>query len=631
MTYNFFTLAFTGKWKHLEPDFQTFHFRDSLIRIRLTILIAILLYASFAILDAILAPELKDTFWVLRFAVVGPVAVGVLVYSFNPGFEKYSQLCLFIMCLTGGIAIELMIVMAGPPVSYYYYAGIILIFITIYNLLRMRFVWAVGCSWLIVICYEIVAFWLSDNPGHVLISNNFFFISANVLCMLAGYSTELNLRKIFFSNLNLEKARNDIALINAELDKRVKERTNELLEKTEKLQTEIHERKISEEQKKELENRLIQSHKMESIGTLAGGIAHDFNNILSSIIGYAELALTEVGTDTGVEKNLQEIFTGGKRAKELVKQILAFARQSDEEIKPVQISLVAKEVIRFVRSSLPSTIEITSELKSTSLVMGNVTQLHQVLMNLCTNASHAMEPGGGVLQLSLKDVILDKTSADYTDELKEGTYVQIKISDSGTGIDKKIMDSIFNPYFTTKKIGEGTGMGLAMVHGIVESYQGKITVDSAPGQGSTFTIYLPVTSQRLAEEPYEPEILPRGSEHILLIDDEEPIVEVLSQLLSQLGYTVTSSLSSDDALTLFRSSPDAYDIVITDMTMPKMTGDILAAELINIRRNIPVILCTGHSKKMTDEEAKKIGIRAFALKPIMQADLSRLIRDVLDK
>ena len=392
----------------------------------------------------------------------------------------------------------------------------------------------------------------------------------------------------------------------------------------------ITDRKKAEQEKIKLEYQLQQAYKMESIGTLAGGIAHDFNNILSAIIGFTELALDKVEEDSSIADNLQEVYTAGKRAKDLVRQILAFARQSDEELKPIQVDTIAKEVLRFIRSSIPTTIEIRQNLESDSLIMGNATQVHQVMMNLCTNASHAMEDQGGVLQVDLKDVAVDATSAKAKPKLNPGNYIEIRVSDTGAGIPPGIMGSIFEPYFTTKSLGEGTGMGLATVHGIIESYGGKIFVDSTLGKGSTFSVYLPVTRARTDHSLYKQTALPSGAEKILFVDDEAPIAKLGSQTLERLGYSVATRTSSVEALELFRSKPDDFDLVVTDMTMPNMTGDKLATELIKIRSDIPIILCTGYSKKISDESAADMGIKAIAYKPIVMADLAKTVRKVLD-
>ncbi len=388
--------------------------------------------------------------------------------------------------------------------------------------------------------------------------------------------------------------------------------------------------KKAEEEKQRLESQLKQSQKMESIGTLAGGIAHDFNNILASIIGFTELALDDAEMGTTLADNLQEVFTAGHRAKELVKQILAFARQSDEEVKPIRIDRVAEEVLRLVRSSIPTTIEIKPRIDTESLIMGNHTQIHQVLMNLCTNAAHAMEATGGVLDVSLTDVAIGDGLGPVGLGLRKGDYIRIAVSDTGIGIAPDIIDSVFEPYFTTKDPGEGTGMGLAVVLGIVETYGGKITLDTGLGQGTTFTVYIPTTGKSDAREPYESAALPCGSERILFVDDEAALARMGERLLSSLGYSVTMRTSSIEALELFRAKPDDFDLVITDMTMPNLTGSGLSAELIKIRSDIPVILCTGYSKSVSEASATEIGIRALAYKPIVRAELARTVRQVLD-
>ena len=394
--------------------------------------------------------------------------------------------------------------------------------------------------------------------------------------------------------------------------------------------TDITQLKRAQNEKKELEARPAHSQKMESIGTLAGGIAHDFNNILSSVIGFTELSLGEVEKGTHIADNLQEVYTAGKRAKDLVRQILAFARQSEEELKPIYVDTIATKVLKFIRASIPATIEIKQNIESDSLIMGNATQVHQILMNLFTNAAHAMEDNGGVLEFSLKDVTMDCDVTQKKLGLKPGNYIEMKVLDTGTGIAPEIIDSIFDPYFTTKGPGEGTGMGLAMVYGIIESYGGKISVDSKPGQGTLFTIYLPVSRKPQEHGSYQSEELPAGAERILFVDDEAPIAKLGGQVLEGLGYTVSIRTSSIEALELFRTKPDAFDLVITDTTMPNMTGDSLANELMKIRPDIPVILCTGYSKKISEESAFEMGIKAFIYKPIVKADLSKITRKVLD-
>ena len=378
-----------------------------------------------------------------------------------------------------------------------------------------------------------------------------------------------------------------------------------------------------------LEEGLRKAQKMESIGNLAGGIAHDFNNILSSIIGFTELAIDETPKGTTLEDYLQEIYSAGKRAKDLVKQILAFARQSDEKASAIQPGMVAKEVLNFIRSTIPATIKIQQKIESDSWILGNGTQVHQVLMNLCTNATHAMEDSGGILDVSIKDRVFDK--GDSSIGPRQEKYIEIKISDTGMGIAPEIIGSIFEPYFTTKGLGEGTGMGLAMAQGVVDSYGGKITVDSQLGKGTTFTILLPITKKRSGSTSFASEKLPSGTERILLVDDEASIAKMGSQILERLGYSVTTRTGSLEALELFRVKPDDFDLVVTDMTMPNLTGDKLAVELMKIRPDIPIILCTGYSKKIANDTASDIGIKAFAYKPVVRTDLAKTVRKVLDE
>jgi PAS domain S-box-containing protein len=383
-------------------------------------------------------------------------------------------------------------------------------------------------------------------------------------------------------------------------------------------------------ERRNVEEKLRQTQKMESIGNLAGGIAHDLNNILSVILGFTELALGALDKETPVREDLQEVYAASLRAKELVNQILTFARQSDEELKPIQVDFIIKEVLKFIRSSIPTTIEIKHNIASASYIMGNTTQIHRIMMNLCTNAAHAMENNGGTLEITLRDITIDRVTMRGNSQLKLGNYIEIRVSDTGDGIDSQVINKIFDPYYTTKGQGEGTGMGLAMVHGIVDTYGGKIFVESSLGKGTIFTINLPVARESKAHQQHQEDELPSGQERILFVDDEAQIAKMANRILSQLGYSVITKTSSTEALELFRSKPDDFDLVISDVTMPKMTGDQLTQELLQIRPDIPVILCTGYSKRLSEGKASEIGVKAFAYKPIVKEDLAKTVRDVLD-
>jgi len=384
-------------------------------------------------------------------------------------------------------------------------------------------------------------------------------------------------------------------------------------------------------EQKNLEAQLIWAQRMEAIGTLAGGIAHDFNNILAVVIGYSELAKMKVPEGSDVISDLDEVLKAGNRAKNLVQQILTFSHQREEEKKPLQIHFIAKEALKLLRPSLPATIEIRQNITSTSAVLADPTQIHQVMMNLCTNAYHAMRDTGGVLEVSLSDVELDSDFAARHLEIHPGPYVKLTVSDTGHGIEKKGIDKIFDPYFTTKEKGEGTGMGLAVVHGIVKTYGGGITVYSELEKGTTFHVYLPRIEREVTAEPEEMIPLPMGKEQILFVDDEPAIVDIGKSMLEQMGYKVEVRTSPIEAHEAFRTQPDKFDLVITDMTMPKVTGDDLAKELMAIRPDIPIILCTGFSERITEEMAKALGIRAFVMKPFVMRDLANTIRRILDQ
>ena len=376
-------------------------------------------------------------------------------------------------------------------------------------------------------------------------------------------------------------------------------------------------RDISEQMK--LETQLRQAQKMEALGTLAGGIAHDFNNILSIIIGYTEIESLNATNDSATKNNLFKVLKAGRRAKELVNQILSFSRQSEHELRPIHIGPTVKEALKLLRASLPATIEIHQHIeRSPGLVKSDPTQIYQVLMNLCSNAAHAMHDKGGVLKVSLT-------------RMNPYPYLSLTVSDTGHGIAPEILERIFEPYFTTKEKGEGTGLGLAVVHGIVKSHGGTITVESEVGEGATFNVFLPrIEDAEDAEETAAFEPLPTGHERILLIDDERALVDIGKKTLECLGYIVSTETNGIEALELFREHPDNFDIVISDMTMPNMTGEKLAKEILKICPDIPIILCTGFSKEMTTEKAMAMGIREFIIKPFSIQELAKTIRKVLD-
>ena len=387
-----------------------------------------------------------------------------------------------------------------------------------------------------------------------------------------------------------------------------------------------------EKEKNLMEMQLRQAQKMESIGTLAGGIAHDFNNILTIILGYSEIVRGSIPPDSHAMVDLDNVITAGNRAKDLVRQILTFSRQSENEFYPLKIHLILTEVLKFLRSSIPTTITIESSLeKDCGDVMADPIQIHQLVMNLCTNAFHAMREDGGLLKLSLTEVHLSKDDLGNKLDLTPGSYVRLSVSDTGKGMDHLTLSRIFDPYFTTKSKGEGTGLGLAIVHGIVQNIGGTITVYSEVGMGTTFHAYLPVTQpQEKADVHWGQKKIPRGKEHILIVDDEPMIARMLDKSLTDLGYKTTMHTNSTEALDHYRNAEEPFELVITDMTMPNMTGAELARNILAVHTDQAIILCTGFSELIDEEKAREIGFRAFLMKPIIKSDIAAIVRHVLD-
>ena len=383
-----------------------------------------------------------------------------------------------------------------------------------------------------------------------------------------------------------------------------------------------------------LERQLRQAQKMESMGRLAGGIAHDFNNILSAIIGFTDLALYEVPKESKAAARLAEVIKGGDRAKDLVKQILTFTRQSEQEQKPIEVAPLVKETLKFLRASLPATIEIRQNVTALkAVIMADPTQIHQVLMNLCTNAAQAMENDGGVLEVNLATMDREAATPPHDLDLDSETYVRLEVSDTGHGVDPSHLDQIFEPYFTTKPLGKGTGMGLAVVHGIVKSHGGVIEVHSEPGKGTRFVLLFPRVDQPGSQgvAPASVEELPVGTESILVVDDETVLTSMLRTMLEHLGYSVTTDNSPIAALKLFSERADEIDMVITDQTMPMLTGDGLARELLKLRPDVPIILTTGYSERISEEKAKAMGIKELLMKPVGLRALAVTVRRVLDE
>ncbi|MCP3930951.1 MAG: response regulator, partial [Bacteroidetes bacterium] len=369
--------------------------------------------------------------------------------------------------------------------------------------------------------------------------------------------------------------------------------------------------------------------KMESIGTLAGGIAHDFNNILFPIVGHAEMLLEDIPNDSPLWESSNEILNSGLRAKELVKQILTFSRQDKGELKLMKLQPIIKEALKLIRSTIPTTIKINQDIRADcGAIKADPTQIHQIVMNIATNAYHAMEDTGGELTVKLKEVEIEESGL-INSEMTPGLFACLTIADKGIGMDKELKNKIFDPFFTTKEQGKGTGLGLSVVHGIVTSMNGGIQIFSEPGKGTEFRIYFPLEKTYRKQNEETKQSIQGGTEHVLLVDDEKSIINMEGKMLERLGYQVTPYTDSLEALEAFGNNSEKFDVIISDLAMPNMAGEKLASEMLKIRPNIPIILSTGFSNKLTPEIAEKIGIKGVLLKPIVMNELSQTIRKVL--
>jgi ligand-binding sensor domain-containing protein/signal transduction histidine kinase/CheY-like chemotaxis protein len=411
---------------------------------------------------------------------------------------------------------------------------------------------------------------------------------------------------------------------------RIKERNLELNETNIRLEEQIRKRETAEAERASLQEQLRHVQKMETIGTLAGGIAHDFNNILGPILGYTQMALEETPPDGVTRDWLENVQKAAYRAKELVQQILLFGRREKQELKPVRVQIIVREALRLIRASFPATIDIQQDIPTDcDPVLGDPTQLHQVFINLCTNARQALQDSGGILKVKVEMIEVDTEFADTHPNLHTGKYVRLTVSDTGHGMDPVTLERLFEPFYTTKQPGEGTGLGLSVVHGIVMEHSGEVTVASEPGKGTRFEVYLPAYGHDITEETMELEYTPRGTEHILLVDDEESMVIMGKIMLRQLGYKVTSFTESKKALAAFQENPHRFDLVITDQTMPQLTGIQLSKAMAAIRPGLPIIIISGFSKSIDQNNIKQYGISAYLPKPFDAHTIGTTIRKLL--
>ncbi len=875
MQFNRVTLAFNGSHGHLEADFKKHYFDNTLNQIRIAIFAAFIFYGAFGVLDRIMIPERYHLFWIIRWAIVCPVILGVFLFSYSRHADRHLQLVLSIGTLVCGLGLIAMVQLAGQHSNHAYVGGIVQLIFYAFTFCRFRFIWGSSLVFILVPAYLIVTTALGSSPQNYIIGKGFHLSLIGIMGMMAGYAIEYHTRKNFFLSRQLESKKRRLAIANDFLEERVARRTSELKDTNAILKEEINERKLmeaalrdsqkrfsrmvnnvtdhmcvydldgnileanrqmigglgytfeelarmkfheliipdeqagyfqylteirrkgmasgaitlttrdgehryfeysnilgehanghqaiyslarditdrkktekaladsqmrfknifetaaagmaiiegrtrtvveinragslmtrhkrdqihgcciddlvvmpeetefrhipvptthpiecllataggdhlpilassqntilndqphwiisfvniqkikeAEAAQRELELRSSRAQHLESIGTLAGGIAHDFNNILFGIMGFAELALEDAAPESLQANNLHEILKGGYRAKEMIAQILTFSRQDSMERTVIQPAPLVKEALKLIRASLPSTIEIRSRFEpKLSKIKVNPTHLHQVIMNMCTNAAHALSDETGTIEIAMENRSLEEDLQTAHGTVAKGDYVRLTVKDDGQGIAPEIVDRIFEPFYTTKSQGQGSGLGLSVVLGIVQSNHGAISLESHPGEGTCFEVLLPLSETEDSDTEVVDAPLPRGSEQILVVDDESHLLTLLNRMLTSLGYQVTTCECPSEALELFNSRPYHYDLVLTDLTMPKKSGTTLARELLQSRPNLPIILNTGFGNKLSREAVESIGIRKMLLKPILKRELATTIRHALD-
>ena len=630
---NWLTLSFAGD---LEKAFLDNYFKNSLWHVRIAFLMGVLLYGFFGFLDAWMVPDAKYKLWFIRYVIFAPYGIGIFIFSFTRHFKKYMQLSIAFGVLISGLGITAMILIAPYPASYSYYAGLLLVFIYGYTFVKLRFIWASLTGWLIVAAYEIAAISISPTPIPVLINNNFFFLSGNVLGMFACYSIEYHSRKRFKDACLLEAEKRKVTEINEDLENRVRERTAQLAKTNEELKQEIVERKRSEKERRYLEAQLAKSQKMEAIGTLAGGVAHDLNNILSGLVSYPELLLMDLPEESPLRQPILTIKDSGQKAAAIVQDLLTLARRGVSVREVMNLNQLIEEYLnspehhRIIEYHAGVTVE--TNLQSDLLnIMGSPVHLSKTIMNLVSNAAEAM-PNGGKIRIKTENRYVDSSLNCY-DTVDEGDYAVLTVSDVGVGISDEDLERIFEPFYTKKTMGRsGTGLGMAVVWGTVKDHNGYIDVQSDLGDGSTFTLYFPITreslpaeKQRVAAEAYK-----GNGESILIVDDIKEQREIASGMLEKLGYNVSSVPSGEEALNYVQDKTP--DLLVLDMIMqPGMDGLETYQKILEFNPEQKAVIASGFSESEKVKEAQHIGAGAYVKKPYSFEKIGMAVKGELTK
>ncbi|MFO7570748.1 MAG: ATP-binding protein [Smithellaceae bacterium] len=580
---------------------------------------------------------------VLFFALIAmPVGVSFAIPTYIA--EGRWGLILFDILIFAIILLALLFRNSIPFIKTFFLLlyGMILIFILFLGPFYARPAWLVLGVVSAAFLFGVRAAIATTIINVLLLTGLYFYAGPSLPAWQAVYDDPLSKWIMFCANLSLVSLiaglpvgfllnrMNTLLKQEQALGRQLARESHDLQSANRRLKDEIAEHNRAEAEKERLKLELSQAQKMEAMGTLAGGIAHDFNNILSAIIGYSQLALTDTSDPEQTRQKVTEILKAGERARALVRQILAFSRKAEITIAPLDLTETVTEALKMMRALIPANIRLHTNLAQSCVTQSSSTHIHQILMNLCNNAIHAMGADGGTLDVSLaRETLTEETARPLN--LTPDRYIKLTVRDTGRGMPPEIAKRVFEPYFTTKERGSGTGLGLSVAHGIATSQGGSITCRSTPGSGTTFDIYLPEiqTDLKLVKDS-EDHKMPTGTETILYVDDEATLVDVASQMLMRLGYKVVTRTSSIEALKLFSENPGRFDAVITDMTMPQLTGDRLAQEMLMIRADTPIIMCTGYSDHVSSEAAAHIGIREFLMKPYDMPQLARALRQAID-
>jgi signal transduction histidine kinase len=630
---NWLTLSFSGD---LEKTFQDGFFQNSLRQARIAFLLAIFFYSIFGVLDAWLVPEAKHKLWLIRYAIFVPYVAVVYLFSFSRHFKKYMQISIALGVVIAGVGITAMILIAPYPASHSYYAGLLLIFIYGYTSAKLRFWWATTAGWLIVVSYEVAAIWLSPTPIPILINNNFFFLSANLLSMFACYSIEYFLRRNFVQARLLQAEKKKVTVINLELETRVCDRTAQLANANEELKQEIVERKRSEKERRYLEAQLAKSQKMEAIGTLAGGVAHDLNNILSGLVSYPELLLMDLPEESSLRQPIITIQKSGQKAAAIVQDLLTLARRgvSVREVMNLNnlidgyLSSPENQKIMEFQSAVTVETNLQSDLFN---IMGSPVHLSKTIMNLVSNSAEAM-PNGGKITITTENLYIDRSIKGY-DTVDEGDYATLTVMDSGIGIPPEDIERIFEPFYTKKTMGRsGTGLGMAVVWGTVKDHHGYIDVQSEPGVGSIFTLYFPITRKELPLEiqSISAEKFKGNGESILIVDDIKEQREIASGMLERLGYNVSSVPSGEEALAYIQNK--GADLLVLDMIMqPGMDGLETYQKILKFHPEQKAVIASGYSESKHVKKAQRIGAGTYVKKPYSFEKIGLAVKGELSK